>query len=62
MPEHFDPYHKWLGIPPEEQPPNHYRLLGVPLFIHNPNVIEHAADRQMGHLRTFQAGRWRCRS
>ena len=26
--EKFDPYHIWLGIPPEEQPPNHYRLLG----------------------------------
>ena len=25
----FDPYHKWLGILPEEQPPNHYRLLGI---------------------------------
>lgn len=23
----FDPYHKWLGIPPKDQPPNHYRLL-----------------------------------
>ena len=25
----MDPYHVWLGIPPEEQPPNHYRLLGI---------------------------------
>ena len=25
----FDPYHKWLGIPPKQQPPDHYRLLGV---------------------------------
>ncbi len=23
----FDAYRKWLGIPPEEQPPHHYRLL-----------------------------------
>lgn len=23
----FDPYHRWLGIPPSEQPANHYRLL-----------------------------------
>jgi hypothetical protein len=28
MPEAFDPYHKWLAIPPEEQPPHHYRLWG----------------------------------
>ena len=32
MPESFDPYHRWLGIPPREQPPNHYRLLGIDLF------------------------------
>jgi len=25
--DRFDPYHKWLGIPPAEQPLNHYRLL-----------------------------------
>ena len=27
--EDFDPYYRWLGIPPEEQPPNHYALLGI---------------------------------
>ncbi len=52
----FDPYHRWLGIPPEEQPPHHYRLLGIALFEDQPEVIEHAADRQMAHLRTFQVG------
>ena len=41
----------------EEQPPNHYRLLGVGLFESQPAVIASAADRQMGHLRTFQSGR-----
>lgn len=56
MTREFDPYHRWLAIPPEEQPPNHYRLLGLPLFEGNPDVIESAADRQMAHLRTFQAG------
>ena len=40
MPRGFDPYHVWLGIPPEEQPPHHYRLLSVPLFEDNPDVIE----------------------
>ena len=25
----FDPLYKWLGIPPDEQPPHHYRLLGI---------------------------------
>ena len=52
----FDPYHKWLGIPPGEQPPNHYRLLGVPLWEPDPEVIEAAAERQTVFLRTFQIG------
>jgi len=52
----FDAYHKWLGIPPEEQPPDHYRLLGIRRFESDPEVIAAAADRQMVHLRTFQAG------
>jgi len=49
----FDPYHKWLGIPPEHQPPNHYRLLGLELFESDPDVIESAAMRQMSHVRSF---------
>ena len=53
----FNPYHAWLGIAPEEQPPHHYRLLGLRPFESNPAVIESAADRQMAHLRTFQAGK-----
>ena len=53
---HFDPYHKWLGIPPEEQPPNHYRLLGIKVFEADTDVIQSAADQRMSHLRTFQAG------
>jgi serine/threonine protein kinase len=57
MAESFDPYHLWLGIPPAEQPPDHYRLLGVERFEASAEVISHAADRQMAHLRTFQAGR-----
>ena len=44
MPGAFDPYHEWLGIPPEEQPPNHYRLLGIPLFEPDPQVIRHAVE------------------
>lgn len=56
-PASFDPYYKWLGIPPEEQPPNHYRLLGIPLFESDLDVIENAAHRQMVYVRTFQTGR-----
>ncbi len=52
----FDPYRKWLGIPPAEQPPNHYRLLGIGLFESDAEVIASAADRQMSHVRNFQSG------
>jgi WD40 repeat protein/tetratricopeptide (TPR) repeat protein len=49
----FDVYHKWLGIPPSEQPPNHYRLLGVSLFESDPEVIDAAANRQMSYVQGF---------
>jgi TM2 domain-containing membrane protein YozV len=52
----FNPYHIWLGIPQDECPPNHYRLLGIALFETNPDVILNAADQRMAHLRTFQNG------
>jgi hypothetical protein len=52
----FDPYHEWLGIPREEQPPDLYRILGIKRFESNHIVIENAAARQMAHLRLFQAG------
>lgn len=56
MTETFDPYHRWLGISPKDQPPNHYRLLSIDLFESNPDVIEAAADKQMSHVRTYQTG------
>ncbi len=52
----FDPYRKWLGIPPEEQPPNDYRLLGIPLFQDDPEAIQHAADQRMLFLKTLRVG------
>ncbi|HEY4260470.1 MAG TPA: hypothetical protein VGM98_09925, partial [Schlesneria sp.] len=52
----FDPYRKWLGIPPKDQPPNHYRLLGVELFESDLDVIEGAAERQMSFVRQYQSG------
>ena len=47
----FDPYHKWLGIPPQDQPPTLYRLLGLAPFESDPDVIANAANRQLVHLR-----------
>jgi hypothetical protein len=53
----FDPYRKWLGIPAKDLPPNHYRLLGIELFESDADVIEHAADQRMAHLRSLQTGK-----
>jgi hypothetical protein len=55
--ENFDAYHRWLGIPAKDQPPHHYRLLALEPFESDLDVIESAADRQMGHLRTYQTGK-----
>ena len=52
----FDPYYKWFGIPPAEQPPNHYRLLGVDLFESDVDVIESAAEQRMTFLRSHSNG------
>jgi len=51
-----DPYYEWLGIPPKDQPPNHYRLLGLELFEDNRSVIDAAANRQMSFIKEYQAG------
>ena len=52
----FDPYHKWLGIPPAEQPANHYRLLGLTLFESDPDVIDVATDQRVAYLRQCATG------
>jgi hypothetical protein len=56
MSAEFDPYYKWLAIPPRDQPPNHYRLLGVETFESDTDVIANAADQRMAHLRVFKTG------
>lgn len=56
--DNFDPYHRWLGIPPEEQPANHYRLLGLAAFEDDTEVIRDAAERQMAHVRRSGLGQY----
>ena len=55
MPD-FDPYHRWLGIPPDERPTSKYRLLALSEFESDTDVIKSAAERQTVYLRTMQAG------
>ena len=47
----LDPYHKWLDITKEEQPPTHDRLLGVNPAERDAEVIEEAAIKQ-SHVRS----------
>lgn len=56
MPESFDPYYKWLGIPPKDQPPNHYRLLGVETFESDREVIDSFANRHIEYLQQITDG------
>lgn len=58
MTEPFDPYRKWLGIPPEDRPPHHYRLLGIEPFESDPDVIANAADGRMAQIKSFQIGKY----
>src|SRR4030095_10037350 len=46
-----------FGTPPEDQPADHYRLLGVRQFEANFEVIVNACDQRMAYLRTFQVGK-----
>ena len=36
----FNAYHQWLAIPPNEQPPDYYRLLGVSTFEADPREVK----------------------
>ena len=56
MSSDFDPYYKWLGIPPKNQPPHHYRLLGIECFEPDLEVIDAAANRVMSYLQNMSVG------
>jgi hypothetical protein len=52
----FDPYYKWLGIPPKDQPPHIYRLLALEPFESDIEVIDAAANRQMAYVHQRATG------
>ncbi len=56
-PKTFNPYYEWLGIPEQQLPATHYRLLGLENFETNPAAIANGADRAMAFVRTFQTGK-----
>ncbi len=54
--ESFDPYHEWLDIPPHDQPPTFYRLLGIDDLETDPEVIDDAAKRRTTFLHQLASG------
>jgi len=56
--ESFDYYYKWLGITPKDQPPHHYRLLGIDPCEEDRDVIDGAANRVMLYLQELQTGQY----
>jgi hypothetical protein len=56
MDSEFNPYHKWFGIPLEDQPANHYRLLGVELLEDDHDIIEAATQQRMIFVRQCALG------
>ena len=62
MTDTFDPYRKWLGIPPEDQPPHHYRLLGIEAFEADADVIANAVDGRMSQVKNYQTGKYSAQS
>jgi antitoxin component YwqK of YwqJK toxin-antitoxin module len=51
----FDPYNEWLGIPPKDQPPNYYQLLGIKLFEDDLHLITRAANERMRLVESFRS-------
>ena len=52
----FDPYHIWLDIPPDEQPPTPHRLLGIAPDETDKEIIREAALQRNAFIRKFSLG------
>jgi formylglycine-generating enzyme len=52
----FDPYHIWLEIPPDEQPPTPHRLLGIAPDETDKETIREAALQRNAFIRQFSLG------
>ena len=52
----LDPYDAWLEIPPEDQPPTLYRLLGIEEFESDESVIDAASKKRTAHLHQLASG------
>ncbi len=52
----FDPYEKWLGIPRHQQPPDHYRLLGLEPFEQDRDEIQRRAEQRLRQVQMYRRG------
>ena len=52
----FDPYWEWLKIPPEQNPPNYYQLLGLPVLENDQAVIEQSVTALVNKLQRLSHG------
>ncbi len=55
--ETFNPYHEWLGIPPDVRHPNYYELLQVDSRENDEAAIRTAAERAAARVRNFRPGK-----
>ena len=56
MTKDFDPYQSWLSIPPDQQPPDHYRLLGINQYEPSLKIIERAVNERVELLQALSNG------
>jgi predicted aspartyl protease len=57
MADDFDPYQRWLGIPPQEQPPNYYRLLTLKPLETDLELIARTFDQLAAYLQVRSKGK-----
>jgi hypothetical protein len=57
MSDDFDPYQKWLGIPPQEQPPNYYRLLTLKPLETDLEIIDIMSAKLTAYLEARSNGK-----
>ena len=56
MSDEFDLYTRWLKIPTEHCPPNHYVLLDVDELTEDVEAIEEAAKKRTAYLHQIAGG------
>ncbi len=57
MSDSFNPYQVWFDIPRVDQPPNHYRLLGLELYEASKTKIEDAVTARAEFLSAISMGK-----